>query len=377
MTDPTSPPSFFSPLETYYRNLYQSTYEVVSDTVYHRLSEAAKLEPLPGGVFKTGGQTFAKSAICSLFPDKCAWEFANYISYELPKTALETSASLAFWGGKKILNIAHSTFRAIKPPAPGLGLETDNQVVQTFSTICSLAEKQIEKLSFTATSYVLNKPVDDLIKKINNNIRLSQAMGDPPPIPFKAIDLLGPSLLLSLCVNKAIENFHDATTSAFNLITGKRLIAHQYKTQAANCTMIGGCPISISKTKSYTWNQLLTDSVMQTAFTALWSTGAYCAYNSIYNAVETAAESSEQAAFIANAILTGAILAPTVFSWMKDAINEKPSSNKNGPSIAPHLEYINSADFDPYQYVPENKKSLSKSSQNLTFEDAIVAISKT
>lgn len=287
-----------------------------------------------------GAQVIAEIGICAAGPTQCFFNIANFMTYAIPKTTLESTASFAFWGSKKLYNLATSF---ISNPDDALkASEKPGLLAKIYE---AGAEKAVN-LSLQSTSWMTGKSIEVLnaetleFNKLNDLASAHPELLEVPVAPFKAIDLIGPGLLLGVCTHKAKANLSEALFHAKMLVTGQRLASTMYKSPIENCEMVGSCEIGVSKTKRYTTPGLIKDVFMETVFTGLWSAGAYLTYDSIYNAVNEASGNSEKAALVAQAVLIAGVVGPTVLGWLKAAVTPYSSPSQLSPSSTNQYAYI-------------------------------------
>lgn len=369
MTDPISPPpSFISGLESY----YNSWQDLIAEKV---LNGAVKISALGGPLT----ENVTKAAICSYHPLDCAMETLKYGAYELPKAALESTASLAFWGTKQVSGMV---FKYL--PNLASAEATSQQTNQSaLAKIYELAAQQTEKLSLHSTSWITGKSVQQLTAELaqQNSIDPNLSLSEGPA--FKAIDLIGPSLLLYFFTQKALNNLSDAAYHAKLLVTGKRRLFTSYTTSAADHRTEDNCEIKVSKTRFYTTPRLAWYVAMETTFSGIWGFGAYISYHAIHDAVEVASNSSEQASLVANTLLITSVVAPTVFNWLKEALNPPHEASNLTSPIVPNFSYTSpqrlmrssiekSLTFDQQQKVGIYPLTeLNSSSETLSPEEAL------
>jgi hypothetical protein len=291
------------------------------DTLY---SFADKLGPL---------KTIGRGAVCILFPEECSPTtiaknilsgIPIYVAYEVPKMAFESVTSATFWGARTIYNIG-SGFAEWFIPA------VENAAPSKLEKVYDALVQHAEKVSLDSTSWATGRSVTDLASDI--------AYGGSN---FKAVDLIGPALFLSLCANKALVNLFEALHHGRLLVMNRRMVSTAFESPAINLSA-PGAPSNIAiveKTRRYTAARLFKDAAMESIFTAAWTTGAFFSYHGIFNAILTASgDNAQQASYVANTVLTAGIMGPILYGWVEEALYMPSSETEHkNARIAPHLD---------------------------------------
>lgn len=325
----------------------------------------------------------AVSAFCYIFPDQCqsissfvTYEIPKMAAYGLPKMAVESAASATFWGARKIYNVGSGFAEWIHPVPPippvenpikagssylqnipevsnaqnilkAIGLEVqptaENLIEPELSNLQKIYQEaalQANKLSLQSTSWVTGKTLEELEKLENSPEKIAEKIAAEKigfsSTSFKAIDLIGPGLFLSLCANKALSNLSSALHHTKLLLTNQRMVSTAFQSPSLNSNTIA----IVEKTRRYTAARLFRDAAMESIFTALWSTGAYFTYYGIHDAVlEASGNNSMQAKFIANTILTAGIVGPIIYGWIEEALYMPSEAQYKSAPVAPHFVY--------------------------------------
>jgi hypothetical protein len=244
---------------------------------------------------------YGKAIACGLYPTPCAAKIGAAIpelaAYHIPKLAFEGTSHI----GSKAANWLFN------PSAP-LDPKSLAGIMQKFYlSACDEAAK----FSLEATSQVTKKTIEEI-----TNEYLEATAGSTTASTFKAVDLVGPALFLSLCTNKATRNLFDTMGHLKLLATGNWQVREAYTVPSNNSMS----DIVISRVKHYKTTTLARDIAMEALFTCTWGAAAYFTYNGIHSAVLAAAAENEQAKIVTNAILITGWVAPTVFGWVKEAL---------------------------------------------------------
>lgn len=278
-------------------------------------------------------------------------------AYHIPKMAFESTTSVTFWGAEKIYH-AGSKFAEWFGVVPSKEISLEGMPLES-SKLEILFKKiaaEANKLSDEATSWVTKKSV----KQLTDEFAADESC-------FKAIDLLGPALFLGFCSNKALVNLSSAAHHAKLLLLNKRIVSTAYQSPSLTSNTVA----IVEKTQRYTTGRLLKDTVIESVFTALWSTGAYFTYEGIYKAVlEASNNNSIQASFVANTLLTAGIAVPILYGWIEEALYMLPETQHKNSKIAPHLVYSESSDENPDRNIIDKAVTLTNE-QKLDFLEQI------
>lgn len=323
------------------------------DTLY---SFANKLGPL---------KTIGKGAVCLLFPEECSpttiaknilGGIPTYVAYEVPKMAFESTTTAAFWGARTIYNIG-SGFASWFIPA------AENATPSNLEKVYNALVQHAEKVSLDATSWATGRSVTDLASDFSYGVS-----------NFKAVDLIGPALFLSLCANKALANLFDTLHYAKLLVLNKRMVSTAFEAPALSLSAPGAPTLKsntaiIEKTRRYTATRLFKDTIIGSAITAGWTTGAYFSFQGIYNAILAASgDNAQQASYVANTVLTAGIMGPILYGWVEEALFAPSSASEHkNARIAPHLDYTDPIEKD---FIEINK------AETLTHEEKMKFIEK-
>jgi hypothetical protein len=293
------------------------------------------------------GKFLLKAADCILHPEK----LPQLITYDLPKAAFETASAGTLWGARKV----SEKIGLVTP-------EEDKLLYQKVSEWISPTPQRAaynklientDKLSNEATGIVTGKT----IKQVAANSWYTDS-------PFKAVDLIGPALLLGICTNKALSHLSSALHHAKLLIINKKFVSTAYQIPALNSSTMA----IVEKTRRYTIPGLAKDTAMEAIFAALWSAGVVCTYQGIYNAVlEASSYNAAQASFIANALLAAGVVAPYFYKWIEEAIYMPEDTQHKSSKIAPQFDYTDPKEKD---FVEINK------AHTLTLEQKLALLEK-
>lgn len=257
---------------------------------------------------------YGKAIACGLYPTPCAFKIPELAAYNIPKLAFEGTSSLASKAANWLLN----------PSGPVDPKSLAGILQKFYLSACSEASK----FSLEATSQVTKKTIEEITQGYADaDLGLNAST-------FKAVDLVGPALFLSLCTNKAARNLFDTLNHIKLFALGNWEVREAYNIPSNNSTT----DITISRVKYYKTTTLARDIAMETLFTCAWGAGAYFTYNGIHNAVlDAASQNLDQAKIVTNAILITGLVAPTVFGWVKDALFT--------PSILPEEDVLENEDY--------------------------------
>jgi hypothetical protein len=303
--------------------------------------------------------TFAnKAAICASDLPQCAvdktiqalsyftFEAGKSLAYSGSRFLADGSFGAAKWAGNQFVSLAD----IIVKKGCQLAKVEEFDIQGPIDQACSAAKEQFDQMEKAATNYIAPK-ADALHQE---QVKLAKQTNAPLPEAFSALQLIGPAVLLSYCSRKASTNLSHALHHFKLLVTGTRNEAVSYTVPTYESNMQGPSVVSFTKTSQYTTFGLLKDVIMESGIATLWAGGAYLTYESILDALKAAGSEDAHAEWMAKALLTTVVVAPTLFGWVKDAFNSSSSQkmtleNKPGmPALTrEQIEAMKVVNVDP------------------------------
>lgn len=284
-------------------------------------------------VLAASDNPFTKGIVCVSNPKQCAIDiaksYARYIAYEGPKFAAESAGTAVRWSAKNLLIISDKLVKDVCHFVGSQGPDLHAYVATRYHITARIADALAQKGTLWAAPKALEIAEENLLNaKITNTL---------PPEPFSIVDLIGPSLFMGLCANKAMENAKSTAFSAYLLLSGTRLVTTTYQATPTNWNMSADGKVNFIMTKQYTTRQLLRDILVEGLFTALWAGSGYFTYGGIQEALVNGGSDEARAEMITNALLTTATVAPTLIAAVRASLNSTPTPE--GPKSASHLVY--------------------------------------